>query len=315
MSFQNCAKSMNLSEYTTTASTASCSLPASLTWTVGAATCAATTAIPTLPNYGELTVTANLPSAGNAVFTCTSGALAVAAGSTCDLSCVEPANFSWTIGTTTCTATGGLALTNGQPAVVQAAAPNSGSATFSCKDNQILAPTSATCTPPATPGCTEPANFSWTVGAATCTAAGGGSMANGQVLPVTATSPNTGSASFTCANQVVSAATNATCVASNLPPPPVITAPTVATTIGGCEGDPLTITGSATGAAPITYQWFKNAVALTGATAATYDDYFAQGLGQIFVLKATNAGGTTTSVNITVNGKSAVTKACGGGIQ
>lgn len=311
--FQNCAKSIDMNQYTGASATTTCSLPTSLVWTVGTAGCLSANAVNSIGNNSQYTVSADAPSTGSATFVCTNGVLSVATGATCDLSCQLPANLQWTVNGVTCTSPGNQPLANNKQVTLNAASPNTGSATYSCSNNKLSAATNATCTPPAVPGCTQPATFSWSVGAYTCTAPGGGSMAAGQVVNLTATpSATIGSATYTCTNQVL-VLSNAVCTVSNLPAPPVITSPTTATTRAGCEGDPFSLAVTATGTGPISYQWYLDNAVITGATSATFSDYFMLN-SHIYYVKVSNAGGTVQSVNMTVTGRSAATKACGGGI-
>jgi Pretoxin HINT domain len=315
--FQNCAKSIDLNQYqngSAATSTASCMVPSTLTWTVDASTCsAATTGVPLAAN-GNVGYNATAPSTGAASFTCTNGTLTVDTGATCDLSCDAPATFSWNVGAATCTAAGGIVMANGAAQTIAATSPNTGGATFTCTSNQIVV-SNATCTLPATPGCTEPNPLAWAVGGVTCTAPGGQTLGNAATVTVTSTSANKGSATFTCANQTVGAATNATCVAAVAPPAISSILPAASS---GCVGDSFSLTVTATGTAPLTYQWYNTATsgtagtAISGATTATFSRGYSVGLSYYYAV-VSNAGGSVTSGQVSVDGRAFTSPLCGGG--
>jgi len=92
------------------------------------------------------------------------------------------------------------------------------------------------------------------------------------------------------------------------PPPPAATAPAIATqptdqtvTVGAAA----TFTVSATGTAPLSYQWKKSGTAIDGATAASYTTpaTVAGDNGATFVVVVTNSAGnvTSSSATLTVN--------------
>ncbi len=255
--FQNCAKSVDLSQYSGASSaTAPCAPPASLLWTVGTATCMAPSSIITLTSGSTITVNATLPSLGSAIYSCNAGVLTETAGSTCDLSCAEPATLTWKVGAYTCSAPGGASVLNGATATVSDISTNKGTATFTCASNALNpTPTNATCAPNAAPA------------------------------PV--------------------------------PPPTITTQPLgTPTTTVFCAGDGwvLSVVASAVNVAtyPLSYQWYKNGLAVAGATLSSYTDPITAGTSPVYVV-VSNAGGSVQSVTVNDVGRGPLTAACGGG--
>ena len=76
---------------------------------------------------------------------------------------------------------------------------------------------------------------------------------------------------------------------------PVITSPPASQTVVAGQTATFSVTASGTG--PLTYQWFKNGVAVGGATSSTYTTppAVAGDSGSVFTVTVTNAAGTVTS--------------------
>ncbi|GAC1355906.1 MAG: hypothetical protein NVSMB3_01620 [Acidobacteriaceae bacterium] len=90
---------------------------------------------------------------------------------------------------------------------------------------------------------------------------------------------------------------------------PVITASTNQNPTAN-PGQTATFVVSATGSGPLTYQWFKNGVAIAGATGSTYATAVtANDNGAVYTVAVTNPGGTATSAPyvLTVNKAPAIT--------
>jgi hypothetical protein len=126
--------------------------------------------------------------------------------------------------------------------------------------------------------------------------------ATAATLTFTATAQSAGS--YTVA--VTNAAGTTTSSAATLTVSPATTAPAVTTgpaTQTVTAGATVTFSVAASGTAPLTYQWFKDNVALSGATAATLTfTATAQSAGS-YTVTVNNAAGTTTSsaATLTVN--------------
>jgi hypothetical protein len=77
--------------------------------------------------------------------------------------------------------------------------------------------------------------------------------------------------------------------------PPVITSQPVSQTV--TVGQPATFNVTATGTGPLTYQWFDNGTAITGATSSSYTTPAAASTanGSVFTVTVSNASGTVTS--------------------
>ncbi|MGI8605388.1 MAG: lamin tail domain-containing protein [Verrucomicrobiales bacterium] len=67
------------------------------------------------------------------------------------------------------------------------------------------------------------------------------------------------------------------------------------------RGDAFTLTAGAFGFPAFTYQWYRDGVAIPGATGATYTLTDATGAGGVYTVVATNSSGSTTSAAATVN--------------
>ena len=113
------------------------------------------------------------------------------------------------------------------------------------------------------------------------------------------TTPADNGASFTCA--VTGANGSATSAAALLTVkaavPVIVTEPSPDTAV---EGTKAFFSVSATGAAPLAYQWRKNGVAIAGATASSYttpDVQFAADNGALFSVIVSNSAGADTSIN------------------
>jgi len=103
-------------------------------------------------------------------------------------------------------------------------------------------------------------------------------------------------AAYTCvltnsAGNVVS--DTATLVVNVIEPPVITVNPQDQTVLAGAS---VTFTGAATGTAPITYQWQKDGVNVSGATSTTYTiTSTVVGDAGSYILVATNAGGSSKS--------------------
>jgi len=82
--------------------------------------------------------------------------------------------------------------------------------------------------------------------------------------------------------------------------PPVITTQPVSQTV--TVGQTATFTVTATGTGPLSYQWYDNGTAVTGATSSTYTTPATSttDTGSIYTVTVTNAGGTVTSMPATL---------------
>jgi hypothetical protein len=82
--------------------------------------------------------------------------------------------------------------------------------------------------------------------------------------------------------------------------PPVITGQPASQTVN--VGQTATFTVTATGAGSLTYQWYDNGTAISGATSSSYTTPAAASTdsGSIFTVTVTNAGGTVTSTPATL---------------
>lgn len=80
---------------------------------------------------------------------------------------------------------------------------------------------------------------------------------------------------------------------------PTVTGPTSQTVM---VGQTATFTVTASGSGPLTYQWYKNGVAITGATSNTYTTpgTVAGDNGAVFTVVVSNAAGSVTSVGATL---------------
>ena len=81
---------------------------------------------------------------------------------------------------------------------------------------------------------------------------------------------------------------------------PVITSQPTNLTVN--PGQPATFTVTATGAATLTYQWYKNGTAISGATSNSYTNPAAVSTdsGSVYTVTVTNADGTVTSTPATL---------------
>jgi len=142
----------------------------------------------------------------------------------------------------------------------------------------------------------------------TVTAAGAGTLTyqwykNGAAIPGAAsstyTTPVTASGDNGSVFTVV--VTNAAGTVTSTPATlTVITAPAIVTSPANQTvnaGQTAVFSVTATGTAPIAYQWFKNGTAIPGAISSTYSTpaTVASDSGSLFTVTATNAGGTATS--------------------
>ena len=84
------------------------------------------------------------------------------------------------------------------------------------------------------------------------------------------------------------------------PVPPTITLQPTSVTIG--TGQDATFTFEATGSLPLSYQWFKNSGAISGATSTTLTIVSASfSDAASYFASVNNAGGTVTTNNVTLN--------------
>lgn len=155
---------------------------------------------------------------GSATYVCNNGAMVYQSG-TC-ANTPAPANctsqsVSWSAAGTTCTGTAPATAHAGTTAPISASAPNTGQASFTCNNGSLSLVSGSSCLPPPAPA---PANcaattLTWTSGGLSCSGSVGSTSHNGVVSVNDATSPNTGSASYTCSNGAYTGPSGATCVA------------------------------------------------------------------------------------------------------
>ena len=127
--------------------------------------------------------------------------------------------------------------------------------------------------------------------------------------------PSTNSPNYAISSATTASAGNYHCVVSNscgnasstayslaVLEKPVITAQTGNTTV--CAGQSITISVTATGSATLSYQWYKNATVLSGATGSTYTISTAGSSDSAsYYCVVTNSCGTATSSNIFITVK------------
>lgn len=203
---------------------ATCNLPASCIVTTGmggvwGAGCQANYAAnESVPHGSNRTLTDPGPFGynGSATYVCNDGAMVYQSGSCANTP--APANctsqsVSWSSGGTTCTGTAPATAHAGTTAPISAAAPNSGSASFTCSNGTLSLAGGSSCLPPPAPA---PANCgasvqTWTVGAQTCSASVGATSNNGVVTATDSSAPTTGSASFLCSNGTYTLQSGSSC--------------------------------------------------------------------------------------------------------
>jgi hypothetical protein len=139
-------------------------------------------------------------------------------------------------------------------------------------------------------GGTAPLSYQWSKNGSVIPGATAASYAISSVQAADA-----GSYAVTITNAIGSATSNTATLTVNTSAttPAITTQPSNATLT---VGNAATFTVVATGTAPLSYQWSKNSVAITGATSATYAIASAQsGDGGSYTVAVTNLAGSVTS--------------------
>jgi hypothetical protein len=154
----------------------------------------------------------------------------------------------------------------------------------------VTAPNPATFTVVATG--TAPLAYQWKKGGAVITAA----TSSSYTTPATTTADNGSSFTVTVSNTAGSVTSTAAAltVTSAAVAPSITTQPANQTVNAG---QPATFSVVAAGTAPLSYQWYKGAVAISGATASSYTTPAAATTdnGAAFKVTVTNSAGTVTS--------------------
>jgi Immunoglobulin domain/FG-GAP repeat len=144
---------------------------------------------------------------------------------------------------------------------------------------------------------TSPLSYQWSKGSAAIS----GATSASYTTPATVASDNSSQFTVTVSNAAGSLTSSPTTLTVNVPPS-ITTQPASQTVT---VGQTATFTVVATGTAPLTYQWQKNSVAISGATSASYTTPVttAADNGAQFTVIASNAGGNQTSnaATLTVN--------------
>lgn len=194
---------------------ATCNLPASCIVTTGmggvwGAGCQANYAAnESVPHGSNRTLTDPGPFGynGSATYVCNDGAMVYQSGSCANTP--APANctsqsVSWSSGGTTCTGTAPATAHAGTTAPISAAAPNSGSASFTCSNGTLSLAGGSSCLPPPAPA-PAPAScaagtLSWSNNGNTCSSSVGTTSHNAVASLSDPAPGNSGSASYTCNN-------------------------------------------------------------------------------------------------------------------
>lgn len=140
---------------------------------------------------------------------------------------------------------------------------------------------------------TAPLSYQWSKGGVALAGATGASY----TTPATAGTDN--GAVFTVAvTNAVGEATSASAVLTVDMPPAIVTPPQNQT---ANAGQMTTFTMTAEGTAPLSYQWYRNGVAIAGATGLSYSTMTsASDNGAVFSATVTNVAGTVTSYSATL---------------
>jgi hypothetical protein len=130
-----------------------------------------------------------------------------------------------------------------------------------------------------------------------------GATSSGYTTPATTASDSGSSFRVVVTNTAGSATSNAATLTVNAPVAPAIAAQPASQTV--ITGQSASFSVTATGTAPLSYQWQKNTTAITGATSATYATpatTSSDNGAQFRVIVSNSAGSTTSgSATITVN--------------
>ena len=153
---------------------------------------------------------------------------------------------------------------------------------------------------------TAPLSYQWRKNAAAI----GGATSPSYTTPATTNADNGAQFVVTISNSVGTATSNAaTLTVTPAPVAPSITSQPTSQTV--TTGQTATFSVTATGTAPLSYQWQKNGTAISGATSSTYTTAatISSDNGAQFVVTVTNSVGTATSnaVTLTVNMPPAIT--------
>jgi hypothetical protein len=144
---------------------------------------------------------------------------------------------------------------------------------------------------------TGPLTYQWYKGGAAI----GGATSNNYTTPATVIGDNGSLFTVTVTNTVGSVTSAPATLTVNTAP--IITSEPANQTVN--PGQTATFNVTATGAGPLTYQWFKGGAAIGGATSSTYTTpaTVSGDSGSLFTVTVTNAGGTVTSTpaTLTVN--------------
>lgn len=168
----------------------------------------------------------NGPTTGTATFSCFDGVLSQQGAGSCSggstSNCNAGANLQWSVGATICNVLSN-AQTNGSSQVyTDSTSPNTGSATYSCNNGTFTLQSVSSCSsgspPPATP-CPAGANLQWSVGATICNVSSTSQASGSTQVYTDSTSPNTGSATYSCNNGSFTLQSVSSC-SSGSPPPP-----------------------------------------------------------------------------------------------
>ncbi len=136
----------------------------------------------------------------------------------------------------------------------------------------------------------------------------GGATSASYTTPATVASDNGASFTVTVTASSASVTSNSATLTVNVPatPPSITTQPASKTVL---SGQTATFTVSATGTAPMTYQWSKGGAAIGGATSASYTTPATTNAdnGAQFTVTITNGAGNTTSAAATLTVTAATT--------
>ena len=195
-------------------------------------------------------------------------------------------------------------VTSGAATLTVSPAPGTPSITTQPASVSVTAGQTATFSITATG--TAPLNYQWKKNGVAVS----GATSASYTTPATTTSDNGAQFTVTVSNSVGTANSNAaTLTVTPAPVAPSITAQPTSPTV--TAGQTATFSVSATGTAPLSYQWQKNGVAISGATSASYTTpaTTSSDNGAQFGVTVTNAVGNVTSntAMLTVNTPPAIT--------
>src|SRR4029077_10957841 len=139
---------------------------------------------------------------------------------------------------------------------------------------------------------TAPLTYQWQKNSVAIT----GATSSSYTTPVTASSDNGAQFTVVVTNTAGSATSSAAILTVNAAPvAPSITTQPASQTVTAGQTAPFSV--AATGTAPLTYQWQKNSVAITGATSSSYTTPVTASSdnGAQFTVVVTNTAGSATS--------------------